>query len=861
MKILKTVFIVFAAIFFFTATGKSSFAQIITETDLDGTYYAAEIKDKNNSKIHTSFKRLTFNGAGQYTYDQIFPAASSGTAFYTTYWGNGRVSVKVNEDSPFGDAKGAVSTDGSYLVLAETVFVSNNGMPDLILAIRESSGLTDAVLTGSYNLFIFYQTPAEEGWLINTNSGTFEASPGLLSGQFTETAQPLTGDYALTCAVAANGQLTVDMTSGAVVDIVDGMQGMISGDGNVFVAVETSTADNTQAFLIGVRQGQNALTVADIAGKYYLDDFGYYMLGEDNVQNDAASFISNFTVNEDGTSTLIEEDTTCDSCTCQECPIKGAPINGTVVVSPSGSQYTATLTDYPAGRKQGGQINLSPAGNLFTITNPLYLGIGIRQASGQIEQGEPVADAGPDQTVSGGDTVTLNGTGSVDSDGTIASYRWLPIDGDTALISAITLSDSTSPQPTFTAPMASGSVTFRLIVTDNEGKTGTDTVTVNVTASNNPPNADAGPDQTVNEGEMVTLDGSGSSDPDAAVLSYTWEQAGGPAVTLSDIHAAQPTFVAPAVDDQTSLSFTLTVEDDNAIMDSDTVTITVNNTAATNQPPIASAGTDRPVIPGETVTLDGSGSSDPDDGIGLYTWTQTAGPAVTLSDIHAVQPTFTAPPIDTPTPLTFQLTVQDHTGLTGTDTVDIIIDPDTNGNGIPDSLESTDTDLDGDGVLDFNDPDSIRFQGVNGGFMGFFTCCGELFEIRNLLDTDTTVPQTGRPTGTCPYGVFSYNITGLTPGTQAEVTFVFPEALPENAAFYKIDGNGWRSISFVRGELDNTIIVTLTDGDPLTDDDGEANGIIVDPSALVLTADDTTPDNTSGGGSSGGGCFIGSLMD
>jgi len=62
------------------------------------------------------------------------------------------------------------------------------------------------------------------------------------------------------------------------------------------------------------------------------------------------------------------------------------------------------------------------------------------------------------------------------------------------------------------------------------------------------PTADAGPDQTVNEGDTVTLDGSNSSDLDDGIASYLWDQTGGTPVPLSDPTAVQPTFTAPDVD-------------------------------------------------------------------------------------------------------------------------------------------------------------------------------------------------------------------------------------------------------------------------------------------------------------------------
>ena len=89
-------------------------------------------------------------------------------------------------------------------------------------------------------------------------------------------------------------------------------------------------------------------------------------------------------------------------------------------------------------------------------------------------------------------------------------------------------------------------------------------------------------------------------------------------------------------------------------------------------PPTANAGSDQTVDEKSTVTLDGSGSSDPDDGISLYLWTQTGGTTVTLSNANAVKPTFTSPAVTSiGETLTFQLTVTDKGSLKSTDTCDV----------------------------------------------------------------------------------------------------------------------------------------------------------------------------------------------
>lgn len=98
-------------------------------------------------------------------------------------------------------------------------------------------------------------------------------------------------------------------------------------------------------------------------------------------------------------------------------------------------------------------------------------------------------------------------------------------------------------------------------------------------------------------------------------------------------------------------------------------------------PPTADAGSDQSTVASTaTVTLDGSGSTDPDGGDTLtYAWTQTAGTTMILSSANTVQPTFTAPTLglnDTAVTLTFSLTVTDENDNASTaDTVDITVNP------------------------------------------------------------------------------------------------------------------------------------------------------------------------------------------
>src|SRR3954466_10045873 len=95
-----------------------------------------------------------------------------------------------------------------------------------------------------------------------------------------------------------------------------------------------------------------------------------------------------------------------------------------------------------------------------------------------------------------------------------------------------------------------------------------------------------------------------------------------------------------------------------------------------NTVPVANAGPNQSVTAAAQVTLDGSASSDSDGTIASYTWSQTAGTAVTLSSTTAAKPTFTAPSAAATTTLTFSLRVTDDRGaVSAAATMNITVNP------------------------------------------------------------------------------------------------------------------------------------------------------------------------------------------
>jgi len=308
----------------------------------------------------------------------------------------------------------------------------------------------------------------------------------------------------------------------------------------------------------------------------------------------------------------------------------------------------------------------------------------------------PTANAGPDQEVtdtdgSGYESVTLDGSASTDSDGTISSYSWILNEVEISTIS----------NPTVSLPVGQNIIV--LVVTDNQGLIGSDSVTINVKQKINiPPVANAGPDQlnlidTDGDGYVsVTLDGSGSTDSDGTIVGYIWME---DESLLNTTPTASPSIFV--------CNFgigihhvTLKVVDDNGSFSFDFVDIYVF--PRINHAPYADAGPDQlnSIVDtdgggGEFVTLDGSGSNDNDDYpygyIAAYNWSNNGSSIASI-----VNP---IPYIEVGQH-SIILTVTDNGGLTASDSVMISVSPKENEIPIANAGgNQTVTDTDGNGFV------------------------------------------------------------------------------------------------------------------------------------------------------------------
>ncbi|WP_353648549.1 PKD domain-containing protein [Nakamurella sp. A5-74] len=218
---------------------------------------------------------------------------------------------------------------------------------------------------------------------------------------------------------------------------------------------------------------------------------------------------------------------------------------------------------------------------------------------------------------------SVDGSGSSDPDGTVASYSWNW--GDTTPAGSGATATHTY--------AAAGTYTVTLTVTDDRGGKSTPvSKQVTVSAANQVPTASF----TASSANLVaSVDGSGSSDPDGTVASYSWNWGdttpAGSGATATHTYTAAGTYTV-----------TLTVTDDRGGK-STPVSKQVTVSAA-NQLPTASFTSSSANL---VASVDGSGSSDPDGTVAGYSWkwgdtsADTTGASATATHTYTAAGTYT----------------------------------------------------------------------------------------------------------------------------------------------------------------------------------------------------------------------------
>jgi len=295
-----------------------------------------------------------------------------------------------------------------------------------------------------------------------------------------------------------------------------------------------------------------------------------------------------------------------------------------------------TLRVVLVGKATNGIAQLNPDGTVVFTPKPNFNGIAsflysvtdggksIQSAIVTIEvtpvNDAPTANAGLDETVHVGTIVTLDGSQSSDVDGDSLTFSWSIFAKPIGSIA--TLSSPTTVNPGFATDNV-GSYMFGLVVTDTGGLNSA-VSHVQISTENTSPIADAGSDQEVQLiNSIVTLDGSLSFDLEGDdLVSFSWsiiQQPLGSTATILDPTAITTTII-PEVKGDYVLQLVVT---DFYGLDSSPDTITLS---FSNLQPVADSGGNLAATVGDTVSLNGSGSSDPNGDLLSYRWNLVSVP-------------------------------------------------------------------------------------------------------------------------------------------------------------------------------------------------------------------------------------------
>ncbi len=363
-------------------------------------------------------------------------------------------------------------------------------------------------------------------------------------------------------------------------------------------------------------------------------------------------------------------------------PVNSVTIDGSGSSAPSGS-----IVSYVWSEKSG-PSTISVSNTAQNTLNNLQAGVYVFSLTVTDNNGEtgtdtviitvnpaanipPVANPGPSISLTlPANSTTLDGTGSHDPDGTIASYSWTKISGPNT--------PTTTGANTATLNLSgliAGRYTYQLTVTDNSGASNSAQVNVIVAAAANiPPVADAGANQTITSpASTVVLNGSGSHDPDGTIAAYDWVLISGPgSITINNSNTATPSVIGLATGVYT---FQLTVTDNSGATATDQVFVTVlPPVVLPNQAPVANAGSNITItLPVNSVSLNGTNSFDPDGTIATYAWSQVSGPsAAVITGANTSTPAVSQLVVGQ---YVYQLTVTDNNGTSNSDQVTITVDP------------------------------------------------------------------------------------------------------------------------------------------------------------------------------------------
>jgi len=201
------------------------------------------------------------------------------------------------------------------------------------------------------------------------------------------------------------------------------------------------------------------------------------------------------------------------------------------------------------------------------------------------------------------------------------------------------------------------------------------------------PSVEAGLEQSVIEQANVILSGT-AMDTDGSIVTYQWLQTSGQTVTLTNSNSASTSFTAPVLDSSETLTFTLTVTDNNGGTVSDSVDIIVNAASSVNTAPSANAGVDQSVEKGGTVTLSAEQSSDADGDALSFAWALSTQPNGSIASLSLTNSIETSLVTDVVGEYSIELTVNDGQATSAVDTVKVIVTESSNDTNVLPSVEA-----------------------------------------------------------------------------------------------------------------------------------------------------------------------------
>ncbi len=717
-----------------TVTGTSAEGSITigsngTLTD-NGIVYVGETAPKDMPGAVNTEGTVTIGSGGTMT---LFVNGS-----YTQTGGTTTVNGTLNAGSL--DIGGGTFTNGTGITNVGTV----SGTP-----VAGSLNIySDGTLTGSGSIKV---GAANTPGTVNNAGAVTIGSAGSLSvsgnGYYTQTSGTtlVEGKLSATSLGVEGGTYT---NSTGTTTIGSGKGG--SAAGSISIGSNGTLNDNA-AIISGVPESKGSVSTAGkvtigIAGTLTVLGFGGYKETGGTTTDNGAIIASSFSLSGVGTlnGTGAVEANVSNNAGIVQAGSSGSgtlTVGGTYKQGPGGSLLedingagSYSVLDINGSAKLGGHLDIMLNGGVLPTNGETFT---ILDAKGGLSGKFSSIIGG---TFTGGSWDVLYGADTVELEAVVGAattrtfsnvsakhFILATVQGSGSIVPSGTLSVSTGANQAFTiTPTAGHSLTSVLV--DGEpvsGLSGGKSLTsaslipsaetytfASVTADHSisavfsvipPPVADAGPDQIVGTGSVVTLDGSNSTDPVVGIASYKWIQISGPRVALSNPSSPTSTFAAPNVASGELLVFELVVTNNGGVKNSNSCFV---NVSASDEAPLANAGPGQTVSPYTIVNLNGSGSSDPDGKITSYKWVQTEGPKVEILNADSAIASFVAPyPGPLGASLVFQLRVANHFGLTTRDqcTINVInADPPPVADAGPNltAAEASSVTLDGSGSQD-----------------------------------------------------------------------------------------------------------------------------------------------------------------